>query len=174
MLKKRKSPSMYWSIGSLVAAACIAFVLIRVGTSVTPSERIWRVKAETVEELASFSQTTSKQEAVEKFLHDHELMVELRTELGMEAVHEPVDLLGAKKENVSGDSLIELLFACCEYPVKVIIVKRDSEVARLIGRAMDSKNEVQATRVINDKYFAAVIGKHPAHGLLDVFAHQHP
>jgi len=167
--KKRRSPSMYWGIGSLVAAACFAFLILNFPLSYSPE-----VGATTVEELAALSETASDQKAVEKLLAEHKLIVTLQSDLGMIAVHDGIDLLGAKKERVAGSNIIELLFACCSKPVKVIMVKRDCHAARLIGRAMGSDGQVQATRIISDDYFAAVVGTHPAHGLLDVFANQHP
>jgi hypothetical protein len=181
-LKKRRSPSMYWGIGSLVAAACIAFILINVATKVVPGidpdSEPFRIYAESVEELAAQSQTSPTHEAVEGFLGDHDVMVELDPDIRMFFVHYGFGFLGAKQHKISDHKFLELLFACCDHPVKIVVAKRDSDAAKMLGQAVDSSNHIQATKIISDKngaeFLAAVVGKHHAHGFLDIFANQLP
>jgi hypothetical protein len=179
-LKKRRLPSMYWGFGSLVAAACVAFVVVNIAPGITPGgddsvKGFLSVGAETVGQLAAQAETSPTQDAVEELLHSHEILVQLNEmpELPIYEIHYGMEYLGAKT-NTSVKEVVELLFACCEHPVKVVVAKRDSEAAKIIGQAVASNKEVQGTRIINEEYVAVVVASHPANGFMEVFANQHP
>lgn len=169
--------SWMWGAATLTAAACVAFILTIFSPSGTSdTSPVVILAAETVDELAKQSETDHDAESVHQFINEHGYDLDLNREdsLGMAAVHYGIEVVGAREETIKGDPVVEMLFGCCEYPVKVIMAKRDSSAARYIGQAAGAGSDIQATRIINDKYIAAVVGKHPAHGLLDIFANQHP
>ena len=127
--------------------------------------------AHTVEELASLSETEPGREPVEAYLVRHNIRLSLRSlvALKMHENHKHIQLMGAGTELANGEYVVEMLFACCRLPVKVLVAKVGSIAAQEIGRvAGTDEGQVVATRVVGG-YLAAVVSDHPAHGLLDIF-----
>lgn len=165
-----------WAMGGLglLAAASIALMLAIFIPGAPDSESVV-LAANTVEELAALSETEPGREAAVEYLRAHDIGFELVPEdsLGIAAIHYGIEVVGARASKTSRDEVVELLMACCEYPIKLVMAPRGSATARALGKAASEPGgEVQALRVI-DGYVAAVVGKHPAPGLIDLFADEH-
>ena len=89
-------------------------------------------------------------------------------DLPMAAVHHDITYLGARMEEVNGKKVAAMYFGCCLYPVKVIVVDRETLAAQELGKACAITSDVQGTKVIG-KYLAAVVGKHEAFDLVKIF-----
>ncbi len=168
----------FWGAASMVAAATVAFAILYTPGSVMDKESpVVILAAESVDDLAAESEVDGGIDAMNKYLADHGVDLGLNgaDSLNMSKVHYGIDILGAKEEMLGGTPVLEMLFSCCDAPVKVVMTKQNSEAARYIGAAVSrGSSEVQATRVIHGGYLVAVVGRHPAHGLLDIFSGQHP
>jgi hypothetical protein len=162
----------------VAAAAVVAYFLIFSLPTILrllddPTDSATLVSAGTVNELAALSETAPSMEAIRKFLEGKgfNLVLVGVGELGMTAIHGEIDVLGAREETVNGKKVVSLLFGCCEMPVKVVIAKRGSEAGKLLGQTVgDMTCEVQSTRAVGDgRFVAAVVGRHSAGGLLELF-----
>lgn len=164
-----------WGAGTLAAAVAVAFVvsvLAPVNRALSPAVVL---AAESIEELAAMSETAAGLDPVQRYLNRHGAKVELSPldSLAIAEAHHGIVLLGARSQSAAGEPVIEMLLGCCGYPVKVVMAERGSDAAAEIGRsAAGGPGQVQSTRVVGD-YVAAVVGDHPAHGLLDIFGEKH-
>lgn len=123
--------------------------------------------AASVAELARESQTPADRAAVERFLQDHGVQLALAdfNQLLPASGHD-VTLLGVR-EGVSDDgSLLEILFNCCGFPIKLYVAPRDTNGALWIEQAHASGG-LQGRAVVAD-YLAAVAGDHPSENLIQV------
>lgn len=169
-----KRRSMMWGVGTLLAAAGLAFVISTLapfyaGLNATPII----LEAATIDELVSQSKVKAEPQAIEAYMHANNINLDLVPEdsIAMAQFHSPLKLVGASR--TEDGEYVELFVGCCKEPVKIIIVHRNSASAKKLGGACGLDCDVQATRIVGD-YLTAVVGKHPAHGLLDIFAGQHP
>ncbi|MBI1349430.1 hypothetical protein GC163_24450 [bacterium] len=123
--------------------------------------------AASVAELARESQTPADRAAVERFLQDHGVQLALAdfNQLLPDSGHD-VTLLGVRKGVSNDGSLLEILFNCCGFPVKLYVAPRDTDGALRIEQAHASGG-LQERAIVAD-YLAAVAGSHPADNLLRV------
>jgi len=129
--------------------------------------------ADNVQDFSQTSATSDRHEAVQRFLHEHGIDLELASIEDMASGgRHVVRLLGACMGNCPRGELIEVLFECDGYPAKVVVGARGSAGASLIQKAVD-RGEVQATRAIGD-YVAAVVCDRPAEGLLQLLRQESP
>lgn len=173
-IAKPRRRSLLWGAGTLAAAAALAFMISSftpVGAPSNASPII--LEAATIDDLKEQSQVPGDLKAIEEFLHANSIDLNLLQEdsISMAKVHSPIKLVGAKL--IDGSNCVELYAGCCKEPVKILVVHRDSEAAKLIGQATGTDNDLQCTRIVGD-YLTAVVGKHTAHDLLDIFAGQRP
>jgi len=170
--------SLFWGAATMVAAACVALVFMYTPSKVMDEDsRVVILAAESVEELAAQSEIEGTAELLQHYLADHGIRLDLNDidSLKIAKEHHGIEVLGAMEDMIGDDPVIEMLFSCCNAPVKVVLAKQDSAAAQYIGQAVGrGTTQIQATRIIHGDYLAAVVGKHPAHGLLDIFAGQHP
>lgn len=162
------------NIATIVAAAGITlmvswFLPFITGRSTAPVI----LAEETVSELAAQSELNDPTlEQIQQYMQQHNYkmhLVAIET-LRVVQVHKNVKLLGVSRSN-NGD-IAELYVACCNQPVKIILAERSTSEARAISRALGQDNDLQDVRLV-DNYVAGVVSKHPAVGLLDIFASQH-
>ena len=168
----------HWLVSSVAAAAVVAYFLIFSLPTILklpsdPTDSATLVSAGTVDELKALSETAPSMDAIRKFLEGKGINLVLvgANELGMTAIHGEIDILGAREETISGKKVVSLLFGCCHLPVKVVVAKRGSEAGKLLGQTVgEVSSEVQSTRAVGDgRFVAAVVGRHAAGGLLDLF-----
>lgn len=162
-------PHRRWYIGaaSLVAAACLAFVL-SVYAPVRPSATSSVVlAAQSVEELIARTEVTPELENVQDYIRKNAIDLDIQ-ELGnmQRNNHHTFSILGADTEVLNGENVVEILVECCEYPVKLLLAERNSQAAHEIGLAIGRDSDIQATRNVG-KYLTAIVGTHPTHNLLD-------
>lgn len=161
---------------TLAAAAMLAFAISSITPSnVTPglTSAPTILAAQTIEELAEQSEVEADRLVIQDFMHKNNVNLDLRIEdsLPIAKIHSGIHLVGAAtKEN---GAFVEIYAGCCSRPVKIVLAKRDSDAAHALGYATGPNSDVQATRIVGE-YLAAVVGDHPAHGLLDIFKGQHP
>ena len=176
--KKESVPAYrrwYWGMATLATAAALAFMISLYGPVKPDASSALVLAAETVAELAATSETDANPDAVQAYLASHNVELELNPmeSLAIASAHRHLQFIGARTLEVNHESVVEMLFGCCGRPVKVMMASQGSDVAMLIGLASASgKGEVQATRTVGH-YLTAVVGAHPAPGLLDIFADGH-
>lgn len=164
------------AVVTLVAAASIAFVISIVAPGkITPGlmSAPTVLAADTVEALANQSEVEPNRLVIQDFMHKNDVTLDLLIEdsLPISRIHSGVHLVGAATKEKG--AYVELYAGCCSRPVKLVIARRDSKAGHALGYATGPDSEVQATRIVGD-YLVAVVGQHPAHGLLDIFEGQHP
>lgn len=167
----------YWGAATLAAASVAFFVANNAPTPAAPSAIV--MAAESVEDLAATAECDASREVVQAYLHDHDVELKIgeieKVAKGSMMKHYGIEILGARSEELpSGKRVVEILFGCCEYPVKVLMAEKGSDAAIEIGEAAgaQNKNHVLTTRTV-DGYIAALVGRHQAHGLLDIFGGQY-
>ena len=170
--KRNHYPS--WRLAAAAAAGIVFAVSLFAPQSKDVASPAVVLAAETVDELARMSLTGPGIEEVETYMRGHHVEVQILqpAKLGMASMHRGIEILGAREEAVGNDRVVSLLMACCDHPVKVVFARRGGPAAEAIGKAAAGGGHVQATRAIG-AYIAAVVGTHPAHGLLDIVAGQH-
>jgi hypothetical protein len=108
-------------------------------------------------------------EEVNTYLKEHGfdiVLTSLDTESGVR--HHDRDFLGVHTAKNHGEDVVEMLFACCGKPIKVVIARAGSRTAREMGSYL-ADGKIQASRPVGE-YVAAVVGRHKAVGLLDFLA----
>ena len=170
---RRTMRRWYYGAATFAAAASIAFILaVYAPMDTSPSSAVV-MAAQTVEELAAASETPGDRESVHRYLLAHGVRLDLREpmSLHMAGAHPHIELVGVRTEMANGEPVVEMLFACCGKPVKVLMVKQGTQAALDIGQAAGAGHQVRATRLVGN-YLTAVVSDHSAHGLLDIFEGQ--
>lgn len=109
---------------------------------------------------------------VNEYLHTHGIALVLRAPSEHDHSHgaRSRKLRGAGEASYKGEAVAEIMFECCGKPLKVIIVPKTGPAAGAVRRAIE-RDQVQDFRSIGD-YVAVTIGRHPAHGLLDLLSEE--
>lgn len=165
-------PSWFRNIATIAAAAIITLMVSWALPSITGNSAPVILAETSVDELAANSEVEASAEHIQRYMikHNYTLQLVAMDKLRIVQVHSDVQLLGAahnRKGNVA-----ELYIACCQQPVKIIIAERGTTEAKIIGQAIGQNNDLQSLRLV-DNYVVGVVSKHPADGLLDIFAGQH-
>lgn len=171
---ERSSRSRWIAFATVAAAAAVAFMIYTVAPNGSPGlTPPTVVAASTVDELAGRSDVEPDRLVIQEFMHDHKVDLKLREEQSLPIAkhHSNIKLVGAHA--YPNDDYVEIYAGCCKKPVMIVLARRGTEAARLLGQASDENSQVQATRIVGD-YVAAVVGEHPAYGLLDIFEGQYP
>ncbi len=157
---------------ALAAAAALAFVLSDVTGlfEAAPDSNVIHA-AVSVEELEAESETDPGWESVQAYLDAHGIRLTLTDReriLGLIRPHPKLEIVGARTNRFGGGEVTELLVACCDKPVKVILAPKHSSAAQALAKAAaEDGADIQATRKVNG-YVAAVVATHPAHGLVNL------
>ncbi len=164
----------YWGMATIAAAATIALVFATFAPVPRGDYSAIVMAAASVDELAEQSTQQGDKSIAEEFLRalNFDLHLNEESSLGMAAIHHDIKVVGVHQSALEGDPVAEIFFGCCDYPVKIILAQKGSAAAKRIGLAAADGGQVQATRVIGD-YVTAVVGKHPAYDLLDIFGDDH-
>ncbi|HRI87332.1 MAG TPA: hypothetical protein PLJ47_17480 [Candidatus Hydrogenedentes bacterium] len=104
---------------------------------------------------------------VNAFLQQHGIALEL-TSTNVKVPgdhHTPREFLGVNPVEHHGEKVMELLFNCCDRPVKVVVAKAGSQTALEMGAAM-AEGKLQMSKRVGD-YVASIVGRHEVVGLLD-------
>jgi hypothetical protein len=105
----------------------------------------------------------------ENYLREHGIHLTLQPlDPGALDLHGRLEFLGASHVAYRGDEVVQLLFVCCRKPIRVAVAPKDSRAAARMKAAVDG-DRVRGTREVGD-YVVAVVGRHRADGLMNVFA----
>ena len=172
-MPRRSMRRWYYGAATFAAAASIAFMIsVFAPVDSSPSSAVV-MAAQSVAELAATSETPADRESVHRYLLAHGVQLDLREPMSlyMAGAHPHIELVGARTEMANGEQIVEMLFSCCDKPVKVLMVEQGSKAALDIGQATGAGHQVRATRLVGN-YLTVVVSNHSAHGLLDIFEEQ--
>lgn len=162
----------------MAAAASIVFVTTIFAPGPLSGSAV--VMAESLDELAASAESDSGSEATQAYLRKQGIALTLMewnerrpsNSFGPGSRrHGGILVLGGRTEKLpSGKPVVEILIGCCKRPMKVLMAEKGSDAAFEIGEAAAARNmnHILDTRTV-DGYITAVVGKHQAHGLLDIF-----
>lgn len=171
--QRSRARRWYWGASMTAAAAIIAFAIAQfVPSDPSRLDSATVINAETVSEAMAMMETAPGVEQAQQFLRLHHVHLKFNAvdTLGLQMIlHHDIEVLGAREERAGGQPVVSIYFACCLYPVKVVVAEEGSRGADALGRSAAQGGQVQAIRVFG-RYVTAVVGKHHAHGLLDIFA----
>jgi hypothetical protein len=146
--------------GPIAAVLLVMFaVLVPAGSDATPT--FLKIAGATVPELAEHSAVLGEREQVEQFMRQYGFNIRLH-EVSLPA-HETADgrnlrLLGARAATYRGETVLVLLYSCCNKPAQMVVTARGGEAERAIRTAMDKK-AVRMARELCPKYIGAVVGE---------------
>ncbi len=145
----------WWAAAIASAAALVVLAVWR-----SPREDILEV-ADDVGALARSAEVAGDIEKVRGFMVAHGVDVHLKAIPPREETggHE-VRLLGARGVRHRGEAGVELLFACCDRPIKVILSALSSDLAMELGAAQE-RGQVRSSRVVGG-FLAVPVGRHDA------------
>jgi hypothetical protein len=169
-MKATSGHGILWDRRVLALAAsilvCVGAAWAYYAYTGTPS---FMVVPASARELAARTESEPIWENAETYLHDHNIQLALRPlESDTLDVHDSLEFLGATHVRYHGEEVVELLFDCCSKPIVLAVAPRHSHVASMMTEAVGGGN-VQGTQVVGD-YVVAVVAKHRANGLMNVFA----
>ncbi|GMU94455.1 MAG: hypothetical protein AMXMBFR4_35130 [Candidatus Hydrogenedentota bacterium] len=161
-------PAPKWMYGLTAVAAALAVVMTGIVFRMyTQPPSVLVLSEASVLQLAEKSDLKANTvEDVNAYLKDHGFdiaLTSLDTESGVR--HHERDFLGVHTAKNQGEDVIEMLFACCGKPIKVVIARAGGRTAREMGSFL-ADGKIQASRPVGD-YVAAVVGRHKAAGLLE-------
>jgi len=149
--------------GMVAAALFAVFVFLHV----TPrGDGFWSVGAPSTIELAKLSAVPDTKTNIENYLNAHGISVAI-PDFPYSPANSPhkVDLLGVTSATYQGSEVVELLYSCCGFPAKVVIVNDNTAAADDLRRAkMDGR--VQRLRHMGG-YLAGLITSHETNAVLD-------
>lgn len=96
------------------------------------------------------------------FLEDRNLDVAL---MPFESGHHPIRLIGVRESDYHNESVVELLFSCCDKPVKVALVPQGGDAAEAVGKALGD-GVVKASQPVGSQ-LAVVVGRHESPKLMN-------
>lgn len=155
-----------FALGRLaLAAAPIAAVFVVVFALLVPANSdatptFLKVAGATVPELAQQSAVQGEREHVEQFMRQYGFNFSLdEIQLPAHEVEEgrPLKLIGARAATYRGETVIMLLFACCNKPAQMVLIARGGEAEQAIRAAMEKKS-IRMTRELCPQYMGAVVG----------------
>jgi hypothetical protein len=152
-----------WGLVSTLAAASFLMAFMFFNREETPFiEHISAVKA-----LQQLSQVPVDRSSVQEFLVSHDVALVLEAPEGKFRGHHPgKTLLGARTLEYEGQPVVQLLYSCCNSPVKVNVAKLGTPAADSLARARE-EGTITAGRTIGD-YYVASLGGHYGGEVLDL------
>lgn len=134
-----------------------------------PDEPILTIADTCMNKFAGRSSTEASQAAVQDFLEQRGVTLNFVGMAEMASRHQ-VRLLGASERGCHGNPVMEIMFACCNKPVKVVIARRGSRPAVILQNAAEVKSVRQVEELGN--YVCAVVAHHRTPDLLELFRQQ--
>ncbi len=152
----------YWKpVAALAATMLVVISLFAIRVNTAPPEFLELTELNTLT-LGNTNQlgepTLAKLNA---FLEDRNLDVALTP---IAQGHHPLRLIGAREAVYHNEKIVELLFSCCDKPVKVALVPQGGEAAEAVGKALGD-NFVKASRPVGSQ-LAVMVGRHSSPKLL--------
>ncbi len=152
-----------WAVGIASAAAVLVALLVwqvlrEARHEGVVQEDLYEV-ADDVPALVRSAEVAGDIVRVRSFMAAHGIDVHLKAipSSGEAGGHE-VRLVGARKVHGRDEAGVELFFACCGQPVKVILAALGSDLARELAAAQE-RGQVRNSRVVGG-FLAAAVGRH--------------
>ena len=160
-----------WTVGLAAAAALLLVIAYSFVRGVT-SDDFTVMAASTIDQLETqcCREVPGDEQNVDAFLADRGIPLEIR-DLGNwnKSHHHSVNLLGIHECTYREEPVIEILFACCGQPAKVVLVRADGvAAAKLRDAAHEPGSHVRVARVLGDR-LAGVVSRHRAEEFLGNF-----
>jgi len=136
-----------------------------------PDEPILTISESCTNAFALRSSTEGSLLAVQAFLDQRGVdlsFIGLPAELDTQ--HHHLRLLGASERGCHGNPAMEIMFACCDKPVKVVLARKGSRPAIILQNARGTKSVQQVEDM--GKFIGAVIATHRTPDLLRLFEQQ--
>jgi hypothetical protein len=166
----RPAPWRWLAPVALAAAATVVIAVAYTLYSSRPDLDPYRMQARTTAELAEQRDASApaNETAVAEFLMRHGVPVALGSIEAHNATHQhQVELLGARSTALENTEGVEVLYACCGFPARVVIVPAESKA----GAALEAHVGAEGTDLLAvkrlDGFIAGVVSKHPAYGVLE-------
>lgn len=164
----RHRPRRNWLFafgGAGMAAAALFAVFVYM--QVLPNRAgFWTVGAHSTTDLAKLSEVPDTKASIEQFLTAHGVSMAVPDfpYSPANSMHK-VNLLGVTSATYEGSEVVELLYSCCGFPAKVVIVNDNTPAADDLRQAkMDGR--VQRLRHMGG-YLAGLITSHETDAVLD-------
>jgi len=147
----------------LTAAALLLVILVlhRAQPTDSPVPQFLLLPEGDVSALAAHAQVSEAPSDVRDFLNQRAVQVSFDPANLLDSQETPYMLLGACENEFEGETLIELLFSCGEYPAKVVIVRQSGPAAEEVGKAI-ARGKVRASRPVGNSLIAVVGANAPA------------
>lgn len=170
MKRVRLAASWRYAITAMAAVLAITVIgaVLRVNQVPQEPSILAIEKGTTIEQLAALSTLSDTDtESLNAFLQQEGFEIRMTTtDVQIPGDHHtPREFLGARPVTYRGEEVIELLFNCCERPVKIVVARTGSRTAHEIGERL-AEGQIQVSKPVGE-YVAAVVGRHKVIGLLD-------
>ena len=152
----------YWKpVAALAATMLVVISLFAIRVNMAPPTflELAELNVNTLEATNQLSQPTFAE--LNGFLADRNLDVAL---MPPKAGHHPIRLLGARESTYQNEKVVEVLFSCCDKPMKVAIVPQGGDAAEAVGKALGD-GVVKASRPVGSQ-LAVSVGRHESPKLL--------
>jgi len=171
---RRRRVRLWWGAAFAAAAALVLSVfqpglLPDGGANGTP--HVLAAVPSTMAEFEARSEVPPTLEAVDAYLERNGIHLQLASletvpHVAGGHVHGTMTLVGACEGDCPHHTMQALMFNCCGKPVRLLLAPLGSGGAGMLQMA-NQNHEVQRMAVVG-AYLAAVVGEHPAPGLIDL------
>jgi len=158
-------------LASAAIAACLLFVLFgnfTLGRKI--GDPLFLKAAASVRELESESEVAPGRESVLKYLAERGIRIDMPDDQTIErsiAPHTSFRIIGARQSTYAGEKVTEILTACCDRPVRIVMAPAGSRAAKEIVLASAEPGPVQAIRNL-DGLIIGIVSDHPTAGLMNL------
>jgi hypothetical protein len=154
----------HWRRAAMIAAPLAAVLvvmfalLVPANSDATPT--FLKMADATVPELAKQCTVQGERDEIEQFMRRYGFNFSLN-EVNLPP-HETtdgrtLDLIGARAVTYRGETVVVLMFSCCNKPAQMVVTTRGGEAERAIRTALENQ-AVRMARDLCPKYMVAVVG----------------
>ena len=155
-------------IAAPIAAVLLVVLMLAVPSTTDATPTFLKLAGATVPELEHYSSVQPERDQVDQLLRQYGFNLsldEISVPAHEEAQGRTLRLIGASTATYRGETVVVLLFACCNKPTQVVITARGGEAERAVREAMERKSVLMA-RELCPQYMGAVVGDTDRAGLL--------
>jgi len=152
----------YWKpVAALAATMLVTISLFAIRVNSAPPAFLGLTELNTLTLEATDELDAPTLAKLNAFLEERNLDVAL---MPFAQGHHPMRLIGARESAYHDEQVVELLFSCCDKPVKVALVPQGGDAAEAVGKALGD-TVVKASRPVGSQ-LAVMVGRHEAPKLL--------